>query len=192
MSGTPKLHLNRRLERLGQQIVRARLYYDLWLYFEGEDSRPKIIEAMRDYSDFFRFTPHAYFVSYVIYTAGAFEKRRDTINLNALIADVRQAGKLQGPMDAEVTSLMTRARPFADKAIILRHNAIAHHSDRMSYDDVFKLAQVTPTELRDLTGIALDVSNRLAVSCGLQEQDFTELPKHDAEQIMSALMAARS
>jgi AbiU2 len=192
MSGTPKLPLNKRLDRLGQQIIRARLYYDLWLYFEEDNSRRKIIETMRDYNEFFRFMPHAYFVSYVIYIAGAFERRRDTINLNALIVEVRQAGKLQGPIDAEILSLMARAKPFARKAAILRHNAIAHHTDRMSYDDVFNLAQVAPTALRDLTGLALDVSNHLSVACGLREQDFTELPKHDAEQMMRALRATRS
>lgn len=190
MKRAPRTPLNQRLDRLGQQIVRAMLFYDLWFYFEENNSRRKIIKTMRDYGEYFRFAPHAYFVSYVIYIAGAFEKRRDTINLNSLIDEVRKAGKLQGPADAKVASLMAAAKPFADKVTILRHNAIAHRTDSMSYNDVFDLAQITPTELGDLIEIALKVSNHLSRACGLQEQHFTVLPKEDAQRMMRTLTAA--
>jgi hypothetical protein len=69
------LPLNERLDRIGQHIVRGRLFLDLWFYFEEQDSRGKIIETMREYNEFFRFTPHAYFVTYAIYMAGVFDKR---------------------------------------------------------------------------------------------------------------------
>ena len=41
--------LNQRLDRIGQHIVRARLFLDLWFYFEG-DSRRKIIEIMQEFA----------------------------------------------------------------------------------------------------------------------------------------------
>ena len=43
------LPLNQRLDRIGQHIVRARLFLDLWFYFEG-DSRRKIIEIMQEFA----------------------------------------------------------------------------------------------------------------------------------------------
>jgi hypothetical protein len=187
MNSAPILPLNQRLNRLGQQIVRAGLYYDLWYYFEEHNSRQKIITTMRDYNEFFRLSPHAYLVSYVIYIDGAFEKRTDTINLNSLTDEVRRIGSLRTTTDAELVSLMNKAKPIARKVAILRNNAIAHRTDRMTYDDVFVLAQVTPDQLRYLCEIALDISNHLSVACGLQPQHFTELPKEDAERMMVAL-----
>jgi len=77
------LSLNERVGRLGQHVVRARLFLDLWFFFEEHHSRQRIIETMREYDQFFRFTPHAYLMSYVVYIAGAFESRKDTINLVA-------------------------------------------------------------------------------------------------------------
>jgi hypothetical protein len=47
--------------------VWGRLFLDLWFYFEGRSSQGKIIKTMDEYSEFFRFTTHAYFVAYVIY-----------------------------------------------------------------------------------------------------------------------------
>jgi hypothetical protein len=43
------LPLNERLERLGQHIVRARLFLDLWFYFEEGDSRRKILAPFPEF-----------------------------------------------------------------------------------------------------------------------------------------------
>src|SRR5438045_7754184 len=88
------LPLDVRLDRVAQHILRARLFFDLWFYFEGQGTRRKIFETMDEYSEFFRFTPHAYLVSYVIYMAGVFDKRSDTITLVHLIPEVKKAGSL--------------------------------------------------------------------------------------------------
>jgi hypothetical protein len=185
------LPLNERLDRIGQHIVRARLFLDLWFYFEERNSRRKIIETMREYNEFFRFTPHAYLVAYVIYMAGVFDKRRDTISLAPLVREVRAAGHLKSPDAATVDALLLEAKPIADKVAILRHKAFAHRSAHISYNDVFKMASVKPNQLRDLTDMALKIANRLLLARGLQDQFFTELPRAAAETMMKALGAKR-
>jgi hypothetical protein len=181
------LPLNDRLERLAQHVIRSRLFLDLWFYFEGADTRPNIIETMRDYNEFFRFTPHAYLVAYVIYIAGSFDTRRGTISFAHLVPQVKAAGHLEGRNAAEVDALMAQAQPVADKVRILRHRAFAHKDAHISYNDVFKLAAVKPDQLRELTDVALRIANRLLLACGLQDQNFTELPRQTAEQMMKAL-----
>lgn len=179
------LPLNDRLDRIGQHIVRARLFLDLWFYFEEEDSRCKIINTMQEYSEFFRFTPHAYLVTYVIYMAGVFDKRKDTISLTSLIREIKARGHFKE--HNAVDALMVEAKPIADKVAILRHNAIAHRSSHISYNDVFKLAAVTPYQLRDLTDLALKIANRLLLARSLRDQHFTKLPRGAAEAMMKAL-----
>lgn len=186
------LPLDQRLDRIGQHIVRARLFLDLWFYFEEGDSRSKIIDTMREYNEFFRFTPHAYLVTYVIYMAGVFDKRKGTISLNPLIREVKAAGRLKAHDAAVLEELLVKARPIADKVATLRHNAFAHRSAHISYNDVFKAAAVEPAQLRELTDIALEVANRLLQACNLQHQYFTELPRKAAEAMMKALGSSDS
>jgi HEPN superfamily AbiU2-like protein len=150
------LPLNQRLDRIGQHIVRARLFLDLWFYFEERDSRRKIIETMREYDEFFRFTPHAYLVAYVIYMAGVFDTRRGTISFPPLVREAKAAGQLEGQEAAAVDALLVEAKPVADKVLILRHKAFAHRSA----NDIFKMAAVRPDQLRDLTDMALKIANR--------------------------------
>jgi AbiU2 len=176
------LSLNERLDRIGQHILRARLFLDLWFYFEERDSRRRIIETMQDYNEFFRFTPHAYLVAYVIYMAGVFDKRRDTISFAPLIREVKAAGHLKGHDAAIVDALLVEAKPIAEKVRILRHEAFAHRSADISYNDVFKRAAVKPDQLRELTDIALKIANRLLLARSLPDQCFNELPRADGRR----------
>lgn len=142
---------------------------------------------MRDYNEFFRFTPHSYLTTFVIYMAGTFDKSRDTISFAHLIRDSRKAGHLGAREIDEIEKLMTEAEPLAGKITILRHNAFAHRSANLSYNDAFKKASVTADELRQLTDIALTITNHLLKACGLQQQYFTPLPREAAEAMMKAL-----
>jgi hypothetical protein len=181
------LSLNQRLDRIGQHVVRARLFLDLWFYFEEQDSRRKIIDTMRKYNEFFRFTPHAYFATYVIYMAGVFDKSKGTISLAPLIREVKAVGQLDSSSAPVIDALLIKAKPIADKVATLRHNAFAHRSAVISYDEVFKTAAVQPNQLRELTDIALEITNQLLLARGLQNQYFTELPREAAEAMMKAL-----
>jgi|SRR5579872_600103 len=184
MSGKP-LVLNERLDRAGQHIARARLFFELWFYFEGADTRPGIMETMEDYTEFFRFTPHAYLVAYTIYIAGVFDRRRDTISLPRLVGEMRNA--LTFAQRQEAGALLAQAEPLVSKITILRHKAFAHRTAGMSYDDVFSLAAIKHTQMRELTDISLKTVNLLLASAGLREQIFNDLPRESAEAMMKAL-----
>ena len=142
---------------------------------------------MREYNEFFRFTPHAYLVTYVIYMAGVFDKRKDTISLASLIREVKVGGHLKTHDAATIDALLVEARPIADAVAILRHNAFAHRSAHISYDDGFTMAAVRPDQLRELTYLALKITNRLLQARGLQDQYFTGLPREAAQAMMKAL-----
>jgi hypothetical protein len=182
-----KLPLIQRLDRIGQHIVRARLFLDLWFYFEEQESRQKILDTMREFNEFFRFTPHAYLTAYVIYMAGVFDRRRGTISLEYLVPEVEATGNLKADDLSTIDTLLLKARPIAKKVATLRHNAFAHRSAHISYDDVFRLAAIEPYQLRELTGISLAIANRLLLACGLQNQYFTDLPREAADEMMQAL-----
>jgi hypothetical protein len=181
------LPLDKRLYHAGQHVVRARLFLDLWFYFEEKTTRAKIIGTMREYNEFFCFTPHAYFVAYVIHIAAMFDRTKDTISLTRLVNEMKAGRFIQGRDAAEVDALLAEAAPIAEKVTVLRHRAFAHRSASISYNDVFKLASVRPDQLRDLTEIALKVANRLLIARGLKDEYFTTLPREAAEAMMKAL-----
>jgi hypothetical protein len=179
--------IGERLERAGQLVVRSRIFYDIWFFFESAEARPVIIEVMRRFNEFFRFDPHAHFVAFVVHTAALFEKRRDTINLPSLLKEMKTANLISAQDAAEVDALLAQAKDVASKVTILRSNLFAHRSATLSYDDAFKKANVTANQLRELTEIALKVANRLLLVRGLRDQFFNTLPQENAEAMLTAL-----
>jgi hypothetical protein len=183
------LPLNERLYRAGQHVVRSRLFFELWFYFEGP-TRPKIIETMREYNKFFRFTPHAYLVSYVMHISAVFDRRRDTISLIRLSHEMKAAHQIREQISTEVDTLFAKAAPIVSKVTTLHHNAFAHRSAGVSYDDTFKKAAVTAAQLRDLTDLALKIANCLLLARGLKDEDFHSGPVEAAKAMMKALAVA--
>jgi hypothetical protein len=183
------LPIDGRVERAAQLVLRSRIFFDIWFYFESSDTRPAILDTMQEYSEFFRFAPHAHFVAFVISIAAIFDKRRDTINLRQLAREMTQSRLLSTQAQTDVDALLKQAEPLVSKVTILRHNAFAHRSVTISYDDTFKKAAVTPFQLRDVTEIALRIVNRLGQARGHCAHVFNEMPREDAEAMLKALRA---
>ncbi len=179
--------IEERLERAAQLVVRSRIFYDLWLYFEDKHP-PAIFDAMQDFSEFFRFDPHAHFVAFVVHIAALFEKRRDTINLPGLAKEMKVAQLISVQDMTEVGALLRQAEQWASKVTILRNNLFAHRSATLSYADAFEKAAVTSNQLRDLTEIALKIANHLLLVRGLNDHFFNPLPSEHAEAMLKALM----
>jgi cell division septum initiation protein DivIVA len=119
--------------------------------------------------------------------AGVFDKRKGTISLEPLIREAKAAGYLKPQAAKAANALLARAKSLAEKVALLRNNAVAHRSAHISYDDVFRMAAVKPDQLRELTDLALEITNQLLRVSGLQEQSFTDLPREAAEAMMKAL-----
>jgi hypothetical protein len=181
------LPINAQIERAAQIVVRARIFYDIWLYFEGTDTRPTIIDTMQRFSEFFRFDPHAHFVAFVIHIAALFENRKDTINLPRLVKDTIIAAPISTQIATKTKTLLSQAKPLASKAAILRSNLFAHRSATLTYSEAFKKAAVTANQLRDLTEIALAIANHLLRARGLSDQFFNPLPRDHADAMLKTL-----
>jgi hypothetical protein len=187
MAKRAHLPIDDRLETAAQLVLRARIFYDIWRFFDGADTRPRIIDTMRAFSEFFRFEPHAHFVSFIVHLGAVLEGRSDTINLPRLAKELRGSRLISPEASASVDVLLGSAVPGATKVQILRSNLFAHRSASLSYSAVFKKAGVTPNELCDLTDTALKIVNRLLVARGLKDHVFNNLPLADAREMLDAL-----
>jgi AbiU2 len=181
------LPFDERLERAAQLILRSHVFLDLWFYFEGQDTRPVIIDTMRRFNEFFRFTPHAHFVAYVVQMAALFENRSNTINLPSLIKEAKEGNLISTQVVTEIEPLASRTKPLAVKVAILRNNVFAHRNASMSYDEAFEKAAVTPVQLRELTETALQIANKLLLARGMGTHFFNKLARTHADAMLKAL-----
>lgn len=180
------LPIEERLNLAAQLVKRARIFYDIWWYYEGEDTRPNILKTMNGYSEFFRFDTHAHFVSLVIHLGSLFENRTGTVNFHALIDEAESNGIGRDALD-KARTLIADVFTVASKVAILRSNLFAHRSATLSYAAAFEKAEIKPNQLRDLTVVGLKIANTLLVARGLDEHFFHELSRPHLERLINDL-----
>jgi len=182
-----QLPLNRRLWIAAQLVLRSLIALDIWFYYTSEDTRPAIFDTMDEYPNFFVFEEHAQFVAFVVQLACLFDRSNGTISLPRLAREMKSGHLIAGPDASEVDALFAQAAPLVEKLNVLRHEAFAHRSAAIDYDDAFKKAAVTYGQLRELAETALKIANQFSKARGLGEHFHNELPRKDAERILKAL-----
>lgn len=182
-----RLPVDERLETAGQLVLRARIFYDIWRYYEGAETRPKILDTMNEYSEFFRFDPHAHFVSFIVHIAALFESRDDTINIPSLAQEFEASGAVSAATVSAINRLLDNVKTQRTGVVVLRHNLFAHRSSSITYADAFKKASLTPNQLLELTEVALQIVNGLLRERGLKEHFFNQLPLAHAQAMLKSL-----
>src|SRR5438552_409769 len=156
---------------MAQLILRARAHYDVWWIYEGADTRPDHTDVLNQYVEFFRFDSHAHLVSMVMYLSQLLESRPDTLNLPTVVKEAADAGVNAAAVDKAKTALAQSAH-ISSKVAILRNNLFGHRSAKISYQEVFEKAAVTPNQLRDFTVLGLEVVNPLLEARGKLTWEF--------------------
>ncbi|HVR98241.1 MAG TPA: hypothetical protein VMW27_16610 [Thermoanaerobaculia bacterium] len=162
------------LSTLTQITIRARLHWDIWWAYEGEDESPKALPTMNRYSEFFRFDIHAHLTAMIIASYQLYEVKRTTHNLGVLVKRAGSEPGVPATYFHVASNLLRESEPLAAKVRILRNNAFGHRSLALGYEDAFEKAAITPFQLRDLTKTALDIVNQFHRALGDTDCDFND------------------
>lgn len=186
-----RLTFDEQLREATHLVKRARIFYDIWWFYEGADTRLRISDILNTYPEYFRFDSHAHFVSMVIHLAALYEKRDGTVNLAGLINQAEVAGVSKMALDS-ARALMSKHAAMSSKTAILRSNLFAHRSASMTFAEAFQKAAIKPNDLRDLTVVALNITNILLNDLGMEEECFHVLSREDVEKLISHLANANA
>lgn len=181
----PPLAFDTRVDTAAQLATRARIFLDVWWYYDGP-TRGDILPSLNRYSEFFKFDPHAHFVSFIVHLSALFENRDDTINIPQLLSEAVSVGVRQEVVDRMQARLL-RTEAVVPKTIILRSNLFAHRTATLSYDEVFRIAKVTPDELRALSDSSIEVMNELAEQVGVRVSFVNDVPVRHLRELIDAL-----
>ena len=88
--------LDRRLEIVTQQIIRAKVYFDIWWFYKSPETRPQIIKKMNDFSEFYRFDEHAHFVAMIIHCGVIWDRSTRIVSLKKVAVDILVAVHIIG------------------------------------------------------------------------------------------------
>lgn len=157
-------------ETASKMLFRANVYFEVWWQSAGVDGRRAFGEFWDEYWEFWRFNEHAMQFAFIVYSAGLYENRSNTVNFGSLWKEARdRANKTQQELFDET---WLQVQPTAKSVIILRSNAMAHRSVSLSYKEAFAKANVTPDQLRDLLFKSWKLLNIIEEAIGKELSSF--------------------
>ena len=183
---TAKISVSDQIEVLTQQTIRARLYYEIWWFYAGADTRPGILETLNRFPDFFRFDAHAQFVAMIVHCGTILDSGDDVISL-ATLARAPLLDPKRFPADAELVDRIGAAITKSQGLRTVRHKAIVHRSGEFDYSNAFAKANLIPDDIPVLLGEVLDLVNELRKRKRMNLAHFSSRPLEDTMRLIHAL-----
>ena len=158
------------IKALANTIISASFHFDIWWVYKEKDSRARYVDTLNDYFNFFKTSLQAHFLSVVVELYKLFETRKDTINFPRLIKLLNENNLLDPDILKKVEAEKRSLKVLWKKIAILRSELFAHTSIDLSYREVFKKAEITPDNIRDLIDRAKKLLNQ--ISEGLEKNTY--------------------
>jgi hypothetical protein len=178
------LPLDPQIEAATRMALKTRQFYDLFLRTTSEEGHLLHRPVLSEYNEVIRFIRAACRDAALLELHSLFADRRDTVNLPRLVREVEQA--LQGRL-AHARLLSAGIPENITKVKILRDNAIAHRTKQIEFDDVFREANITRSEVSDTIDVAVKIVNELRLARDLEPAWASPLPLETFDRMLTAL-----
>lgn len=181
------------IEELRHTVSVAGLNYEIWWVYKSEDSRPKYVKAMNQYSLFFQMSIHAHFVALLVELYRLYETRKDTYNIPSLIKKLRKQNLLDNDILKSLEdTYLNEAKPLWLKVNILRNKAFGHRSKAHTIEEVFQEAGVKPIELQNLVEVTKKLLNKLTLAWNQSSHAFNLGAHKDTLKLLDDLEKVRN
>ena len=185
---TQDLDLNEQITIAREQLIRARIFLDIWWFQYGSPTRQQTYTATSKYSEFFNFDEHAHLTSFIVHISTLFDSRRDAVSLEKIMKKaVPPSLQLSDLVRKEIAQHLKTLKPLAEKLLILRHNNFAHRSNSMSYKSAFEEAKVSYEIFLVVTDSSKAVLDLLLKATGRGTVEFRPYPREHLAQMLAEL-----
>ena len=144
------------IKQLHDSILAADLHYRIYWIYKNKDDREKYFDIMNSYLGFFEHSIQAHFKAFTVILYTIYERSPDTVNFGRLLAEA------SAELKASVDPQYVRAKAIWKKIAVLRNNHFGHMSAHLDADAVFKIADITYNEIKELIDISKELVNSLS------------------------------
>lgn len=175
------------IRELQHTVIVAALNYEIWWVFKSQDTRPKYVDTMERYSLFFQTSIHAHFVATLVALYRLYETREDTYNIPSLLRILRDQKVIDQTTLEQLKEMYDKGKPLWVKINVLRNKAFGHRSVAHTIEDVFKEAEVTHDELKQLVETTKEMLNKLSYARDRSVHAFNLSAREDTIRLLDDL-----
>lgn len=153
--------INNNIKELQDAIHVAGMNYEIWWIYKEKESRKRYVDTLNIYHHFFVMSLHAHFVAMLFSIYRLYETRKDTINLPQLMKLIKDEGSIPQQDLNLIEKDINNIKHLWKKASILRNNLFGHRSKSLDSPSVWKQAQVTPRQFKQIIDESKSILNRI-------------------------------
>lgn len=160
-------------------------HFEVWRVYTEPESREKLFDALNEFPDFVNLDQHAHQELCLLYLGTLFERNDRTINLEQLIGEASAFSPAFNA--AQVRAWMSDAEELLHRVRMLRGNAIAHRSAKLSRAAAFSRAGLSPDDLRQLVDEAEQIAYAIGRAFGVEPFTIAVLAPTELARMFSQL-----
>lgn len=138
-------------------ILDANFNHWIWWIYVGPD-RPKYASTLNEYLAFFSNSIRAHFFTLIISLYKLYDTNKATNNFNRLLKLVKNNTSFSQDEIRAIEDRFMRALLIWKKVKILRHNYFAHLKFNVDTESIYKEANITPNEFKELINLSMEMS----------------------------------
>jgi AbiU2 len=141
---------------------------------------------MNEYIGYFHLQGHVLRYTLIVELGALFEKKSDSVCLHALLK--RSKSNIPHELHASLVAEFDDSWPIAAKIGLLRNKAFAHRDVTIDFNDVFKSAEITLDNIRDLIEVSRSICDQLCVTFDVRKVAFvTDQTEDDCRRLFRDL-----
>jgi len=175
------------LNILFEILFNARSNYDVWWIYVNKDDRLKYFRVQFHYKEFFETIGRANITTVIIELYKLFDKSNKALSLNKIIKDAQRINIIDKKDFDKLREIMRQAESLWKKIAILRSNLFAHRSKIDTKKEIYRIANITPNQIKELTELGLEILNYIMVKSGKRERQFEAFIVRDTYNVFDGL-----
>jgi len=144
------MKIKKQLAVLRESLNNAKIHFEIWDTLKEHGTVQESVDIMNRYRIFYPYTIAAHFNSYILALYQILETRPDTVNISRLREELRSQKMVKKIVLDELSNELIKAKKIGKGICIIRNNAVGHVSKNNSQKEVFKKANITSREIKQL------------------------------------------
>jgi len=176
------------LKELFSIIEDAHYSYEIWWILINRDGRKKYFRAMLHYKEFFEPVARSTLTSMAVALFKLYEYKNNRLSFNKVLKEVQELKLIDNKLNKKLKRKIKEANAIWKKICILRHNLLAHRHYKLTKTEIYKIAEITPNQIKRLIELSLKIFNTLWTRSNNKPKKIEPVASRDTHRVLETLL----
>jgi AbiU2 len=182
-----KEKLKKDLAELFSIIQDANSAHEIWWTLINKDDRKKYLETYLYFKEFFEPVAKANLVAMSISLFKLYDGTGNSLGFPKLLKSAEKLKLVNTSANKKLKRKISESTRIWKKICILRHNLLAHRNYSLTRTEIYRLANITPNQIKRLIDLSLKIFNTLWMKIETQPMKIDDITSKHTLEILEAL-----